>query len=156
MYSRFSIETRLSSVDAEAVLNNLVRPPQPRFAADPPDARPFTGSVADGAFKFQPVFKGRNGFLPVVVGGVAQGEGGAVVRGYTRLPIAAAVFITIWTIVTVFGAASGLPKYWRKGDLTGVIGLGLLPVFAAVLIGAGYYPERRKAMRLLSDALQRK
>ena len=148
----FSIETRLSSVEAEAVLSGLVRPPLPRFAPDPPDARPFCGSVADGAFKFQPVIKGRNGFRPVVVGRVAEGEGGAIVRGYTRLPIAAAVVMTIWMSATIFGAANQLPKYWRHNDLTGVVVVGLLPVVGAVLIGFGYYPERRKAMQLLSDA----
>jgi hypothetical protein len=57
MFSRFSIQTRLSSVEAEEVLRRLVRPSGGLLTPDPPtlDTRPFEGTVEGGSFKFQGV-----------------------------------------------------------------------------------------------------
>jgi hypothetical protein len=156
MYSRFTIQTRLSNVEAEAILEGLVRPPQSTFAPDPPslDARPFAGAVDNGAFKFHRVITGRNSFLPIVVGRVVQAEGGAIVSGHMRMAVSVMLFMALWMGMAMTAAVNEIPADLQRGDMMGALAIGFFPVFGAVLIGVGYYPERRKALQLLSDAFQ--
>ncbi len=154
MFSRFSIQTRLSSVEAEEILRRLVRPNVSFFKPDPTtiDARPFVGRVGEGSFKFHRVITGRNSFLPITSGHIVQAEGGAVVRGQMRLAVAVAVVMTLWMGMTVTAAVKELPKEIAEHNITEAISLAFFPLFGAVLIAVGYYPERRKVLRLLSDA----
>jgi hypothetical protein len=92
--------------------------------------------------------------LPIIIGRIVQGEGGALVCGHMRLAAPIAIFMARWMGLTLAAPVGEIPKYWRQHDVRGVIGVGVIPVFGAVLIGFGYYSERRKALRLLSDAFQ--
>src|SRR5262245_27107479 len=89
MYSRFSIQTRLSTSDAEATLARLV-------GTRRGGSTPFVGRVDGGTFKFHRVFFGRNSFIPIISGRIVQGEGGAVVQGTMRLHLAVAAFMVVW------------------------------------------------------------
>jgi hypothetical protein len=156
MYSRFTIQTRLSVVEAERVLEGLVQPK--RFFLDPdpatPDRRPFAGRIDGGAFKFQRVITGRNSFLPIIVGRVTPGEGGAVIRGHMRLAIPVAVVMTGFMGATLTAAFNGLPRELASHNIRAACVFAFLPLFGALLIGIGYYPEKHKAMRLLVDAFE--
>jgi hypothetical protein len=45
-------------------------------------------------------------------------------------------------------------KYLAGSGTTSDLGVLFMPLFGAVLITVGYYPERRKAMSALTGALQ--
>jgi hypothetical protein len=157
MYSRFTIQTRLSVVEAERVLAELVRPK--RFFLDPdpatPDLRPFVGRIDGGAFKCQRVITGRNSFLPIIVGRVTPGDGGAVIQGHMRLAISVAVAMTAFMGATLTAAFNELPTELTAHNIWAACGFAFLPLFGAVLIAIGYYPEKHKAMRVLVDAFER-
>jgi hypothetical protein len=148
MYSRFAIHTRLSPVDAQHVLEGLVS------GHDFAMAKPFDGRVENGTFKFRRAITGRNDFRPIISGRIIQAEGGAVVLGTMRLHLLVAAFMTFWMAVTITGAVLALDKFVAGSAPAGVLSALFLPLFGATLVAAGFYPERRKAMRLLGDALQ--
>lgn len=154
MYSRFTIQTRLSPVDAQRVLDGLVRPKVLFFNPDPPtpDLRPFVGTVEGGSFKFHRVISGRNNFLPMIVGRVMQGEGGAAIQGHMRLAISVAVVMTIWMGAFLTAAFIEVPRAVAAHNIFAACAIALFAVFGAVLIGIGYYPEKHEAMRLLLGA----
>ena len=147
MYSRFNVQTRLSIVEAEGTLSRLVDEPGGILAS-----RPFAGRIENGTFKFHRIITGRNSFLPIVTGRIVQGESGAVVRGATRLHYAVAAFMTIWMGMAITAVVDTLPKYIAESDTWRAVGVSLFPVFGIVLIAIGYYPERRRALRILEDA----
>jgi len=147
MYSRFTLQTRLATVDAEQTLMRLVA-----ARDEARGSKPFVGRVQDGAFDFQRVVTGRNGFLPVVTGQIAEGEGGAVVRGSMRVRIATAVVMTVWMGMAIVAVLAMLPRFIAASDIRGAVVVSFLPLFGVVLIAAGYYPERRKALQILEDA----
>jgi len=157
MYSRFTIQTRLSPVEAERVLEGLVRPNVFLLEPDPPtpDLRPFVGRIDGGSFKFHRVITGRNSFLPIIIGRVTPGEGGAVIRGHMRLAVAVAVAMTAFTGATLTAAFNELPRQLAALNIWAACGFALFPLFGAILIAVGYYPEQHKAMGLLLDAFER-
>ena len=146
MYSRFRIQTQLSTVEAEDTLARLVD------ARRGSAAKPFVGRVEGGAFKFHRAFIGRNSFMPIVSGRIVQGEGGAVLQGTMRLPWAVAVFMacSVWTAIVA--VVSTLSKPLADSDTFAVFFAVVFPVFVIILMFVGYLPERRKAMRLLVTA----
>jgi LytS/YehU family sensor histidine kinase len=149
LYSRFSIQTRLSTADAEATLARLVG-----SRRDGSPATPFVGRVSGGTFKFHRLFIGRNDFIPIVSGRIVQGEGGAVVRGTMRLHLAVAAFEIgmIWLAVSV--AVLVLRNGAANLDAIAVVFALAFPLFAIFLMSIAYFPERRRAMRLLGDAFR--
>jgi hypothetical protein len=149
MYSRFSLQTRFSTADAEDVLFRLVD-----VRDDSLTTKPFVGRLEDGRFKFRRIIKGRNSFLPIINGCIVQGEAGAVVRGTMRLHLAVAVSMAFWMAMAISAVVQTLPKYIANSNMPGAVAVLSFPLFGVVLIAVGYYPERRVAMRLLSEALQ--
>jgi len=145
MYSRFRIQTRLSTVEAEDALARLVD------ARRGSAAKPFVGRVEGGAFTFHRAFIGRNSFMPIVSGRIVEGEGGAVLQGTMRLQWAVAVFVVFSVWMGIVAAVSMLLKSRAGSDTTAVFFAVLFPVFVIILMLVGYFPERRKAMRLMVD-----
>jgi hypothetical protein len=118
-------------------------------------AKPFVGRVENGTFKFRSVITGRNSFLPIISGRIIEAEGGAVVNGTMRLHLLVAAFMTFWMAITIIGAVLALNKFVTGSETAGdVFSAWFFPLFGGTLTAIGYYPERRKAMRLLGDALQ--
>lgn len=156
MYSRFYIQTRLSAVEAEDAIERLVRPKIGFLEPDVPtlDVRPFAGTVENGAFKCQRVITGRNSFLPIIVGHVAQAEGGAIVYGHMRLAFSVVLFMLLWMGMAMTMTYQELPKAITQHDLLASAGALAFPAFGIFLTALGYYPERHKALRLLRDALR--
>ena len=154
MYSRFTIKARLSAVEAQRILETLVQPRRFVLKSDPAarDLRPFAGHIEGASFKIQRVISGRNSFLPVIVGRVAAEEGGAAIRGHMRLAIPVAIVMSVWMGVTLAAAVRDANAVIAAHTLTNGSAIVLLPLFGVVLIAVGYYPERRKALRLLLDA----
>jgi len=74
------------------------------------------------------------------------------VRSHMRLAASRSIVMSLWMGMAVTAAVNELPKYCREHDVMSAIGVGFFPVFGAVLIGLGYYPERRTALRILSGA----
>jgi len=117
-------------------------------------AAAFVSGLLIGVLLFHRVFSGRNSFVPVIVGRVTQGEGGAVIQGHMRLAIFVAVLMTVWIGGTLTAAITEVPRAIAAHAVSGACLVALFPLFGAVLVTTGYYPERRKAMRLLLDAFQ--
>jgi hypothetical protein len=88
----------------------------------------------------------------VIVGRVTAEEGGATIRGHMRLAIPVAIVMSVWMGVTLAAAVRDANAVIAAHTITNGSALVLLPLFGVVLIAVGYYPERRKALRLLLDA----
>jgi hypothetical protein len=151
MYSRFAIQTRLSLFDAECALERLVA-----VERDESPIKPFIGRVEKRTFKFRRVISYRNSFIPIISGQIIQGEGGAVLRGAMRLHFFAAAFMAFWIGMFVGPAVSEVSRALREHHVSSALDVVFVPLFGIALTVFGYYPERRKAMRLLTDAFQSK
>jgi len=156
MFSRFTIQTRLSSVEAEEVLRRMIRPRRAFRTPDSPaaDSRPFEGRIENGSFTFRRVITGRNSFMPIVTGRVTQAEGGAVVHGRMRVAVSVALVMAVWTGGAITVAVQEVLRDIRDHNLFAAVAVSFLPIFGVLLIGLGFYPERNKALRLLTDALE--
>jgi hypothetical protein len=150
MYSRFSIQTRLSTIEAEETLARLIASRRP----DASPTKPFVGRIESGTFKFHRVFIGRNSFIPIISGRIVEGEGGAVVQGAMRLHWAIAVCMTVWMSMAIVAVVATLRKGTLHSDTFAVLSAVFFPLFGIVVMSIGYFPERRKAMRLLEDAFR--
>ena len=150
MYSRFRIQTRLSTAEAEETLAGLVG-----SRGDGLPTKPFVGRVEGGAFTFRRLFIGRNSFIPIISGRIVQGEGGAVVQGTMRLHVAVAVVMTVWMGMALTIGVGALMKRIQNPDTVAVLSAVFFPLFGVFVMSIGYFPERRKALRLLSEAFQR-
>ena len=120
MYSRFSIQTRLSTADAEATLARLVG------ARRDGSGKPFVGRVDGGRFTFCRLFIGRNSFLPIITGRIVQGEGGAIVRGTMRLHWAIALVEPFWVLLPIVAVVAFL-----RGDTMDTLAV----MFALLVFG---------------------
>ena len=77
-----------------------------------------------------------------------------MIQGHMRLAIFVAVLMTVWIGGTLTAAITEVPRAIAAHAVSGACLVALFPLFGAVLVTTGYYPERRKAMRLLLDAFQ--
>ena len=159
MYSRLFIQTRLTPGQVNEVLQKLVRPRQSFFHElhNPgqwfPDSGPqFIGWVENNRFKFHRVITGRNSFLPIISGKVIPAEGGAVLQVRLRLALPVAIFMTFWMTMTIYAAIETLPRAVQGSNVMGaVLALGM-PLFGVALTVFGFFPEKRRAVRLLTEA----
>jgi hypothetical protein len=69
-----------------------------------------------------------------------------------RTSVPVVIVMTIWLAAAVVGATVGVSSWLETRDSRGLLGL-FLPVFGCVLILGGFIPEKRKAVKLLRDAL---
>jgi hypothetical protein len=146
----------LTPGEVEEVLRKLVRPKGSFFHdLDIPvgSGPPFVGRVEGNRFKFHRVITGRNSFLPIISGQIVATDEGAVLRGTMRLAIVVAVFMAFWISAATYGAVEAFSGVRQTSDVMGrVIPLGM-PILGVILTVVGFVPERRKAVRLLSEAL---
>lgn len=154
MYSRVLIHTRLSAAEAEAIVQSLVQPK--RFVLDPdpvpPDPRPFAGHVEAGRFKIRRVIRGRNDFLPVITGRVSPTEDGATVQVQMRLTHAVALLVGVMVTLLIAGLARELPDIIHERSILNLTLALYIPTFLICLTVFSYYPEKRKAERMLRAA----
>jgi hypothetical protein len=159
MYSRLSTQTRMTAPEAEEVLRRLVRQqtlawhrPDPNRAtaggADPP----FVGWVEGHRFKFHRVLTYRNSFVPIISGKIVGGEGGAILQGRLRLAHVVALFMAVWMTIIVSAAVESLARVGETPTGSNASFLVAMALLGVVLIAVGFLPERRKALRLLSQA----
>lgn len=157
MYSRLLIQTRLSPAEAERVLHTLVKPKISFREPDrTPDPRPFVGRVEDGQFKFHRVVTGKNSFLPIISGRIVKAEDGALVTGTMRLAAAVAVVVPLWIGAFTYALVHEVHRSLQTGPTWRLANVAFLLLFGTVLTVTGYYPEKRKAERLLASAFEQR
>jgi hypothetical protein len=154
VYWRIAIHTRLSPVEAETALRRLVGPKRARWDRAPQDPRPFTGRVSEGTFEFRRIVIGRNDFRPVITGRIDATDGGTIVHATVRTKVIVALTMTLWMAAAVVSAVTGIPRALAEGNLRDVVLLSLFFALGAALIGTGYVPEARRAVKLMRQSLE--
>jgi hypothetical protein len=159
MYSRCTLQSRLTVPDALQRLSRHVRPPRSRWQAiefacswDPKNEPPFIGTITGDHFRIRRVIGYRNSFLPVISGRVTPDIYGSRIDVVLRVNAPVIVVMTIWLAAAVVGAAVGVSSWLETRDARGLFAL-LLQAFGSGLILGGFIPEKRKAVKLLRDAL---
>lgn len=117
------------------------------------DSQPFQGTLSETEFKLTRVIWYRNSFLPVVRGELRPGGGGGtIVRLTMRLQVSTAAFMVVW-IGFVAVAVPWQRLYGPQGvNPNALTPIGML-LFGLLLTIVGFYPEARKAERLIRDAV---
>lgn len=159
MYSRLHLQVRVTPQEAEELLCKLVQPiPSLLHDLNRPGelldyaGRPFIGRVEDGRFKFYRVITGRNSFLPIISGEIVSAEGGAELRGVMRLSLSVAVLMAVALAIWSSLAFNRFPSTVQTGDVEEAILACVILLFFIGLAVLAFLTERRKAMRLLSEA----
>jgi hypothetical protein len=159
MYSRCTLQSRLTVPDALQRLSQNVRPRRSRWEAigsafswDPKNERPFVGTITGDYFRIRRVIGYRNSFLPVIFGRATPDVYGSRIEVVLRVSTPVITVMTIWLAAGVVGAAVGVSSWLEPSDARGLLAL-LLPAVGCGLILGGFIPEKRKAVKLLRDAL---
>ncbi len=122
-----------------------------RFWGRPAIHSPFIGRVEGNTFRFRRDIDYRNSFLPQIRGVVTRGPGGTVLRVSMRLHPFVAVFLTLWLAGVGAGLAFAVSR--MKQVSVGVVVPAGMFVFGLGLAYFGFYPEARKARRILEEAI---
>jgi hypothetical protein len=64
--------------------------------------------------------------------------------------------MTFWMGMVITASVATLREYVAGSGSHSSLAVLLMPLFGIVLVTVGYYPERRKAIRLLTDAFRPK
>lgn len=150
-----------SSLDEGAVIERirgLVRP-QPSFGQAlregfgwrAPGTPPFIGEVRDRTFLIRRDIRYRNSFLPRIRGAIRSSPGGARIRLDMQLQPAVLAFVLLWLGSAAAVAVSILDAHAPEAAVLPVAMLA----FGLGLTALGFYPEARKATRMLRLALAR-
>jgi hypothetical protein len=150
MYSRYSFETPLSVAQVLERLGRVIRPRQSRWEAVEPV--PFVGKIEGERFTIRRVLPYRNDFRPVISGHVVPIVSGSRIDIVLRLTLPVAMVMGVWLAFASVAAAVGLWHSIRTSDTRRLLGV-VLPLFGCGLVAVGFIPEKRKAIRLLTDAL---
>jgi hypothetical protein len=94
----------------------------------------------------------RNSFLPVIAGHVAPVGSGSRIDIVLRLTAPIGLFMVVWLTGAFIAAAAGLWRSIRTSDARGLITLAF-PLFGCGFVAAGFVPEKRKALKILTAAL---
>jgi hypothetical protein len=151
-YYRLRIQSPLHPSAVEVRLRQLVKDRGRQF--DPPAKSPqFTGEITSRSFRLVRVITYKNSFLPVIRGMFeADPDGGTSIRIRMTIPPFTVVFMVVWLGMVGAGAAAMSLNDLQSGSLTSLFPLGML-LFGLCLPVAGFYPEARKAERLLREAV---
>jgi hypothetical protein len=152
-FRQFEIPTTASHIDVERRIAAIVRPKRKfaeyfkRSSGD----KPFEGEVGRGGFRIRRVIKGQNSFLPQIRGDIQSSAAGTVVRVRMTIHPLSVVMILMWAaLVAKRLSSSGRP-------VGAVFDADWIPfamvAFAVVLVVACFYPEARKAERLIREAV---
>lgn len=119
-------------------------------AADPST---FRGTVSENEFKIRRVIRYRNSFLPVIRGQLSTSVGGnTTIRLTMTLHVFAAAFMVFWLGSVAMAVPWQMLGQFESIDTRVLIPLGMV-LFGIVLTITGFYPEARKAERILRDAV---
>lgn len=77
-----------------------------------------------------------------------------MVHGRMRVAVSVALVMAVWTGGAITVAVQEVLRDIRDHNLFAAVAVSFLPIFGVLLIGLGFYPERNKALRLLTDALE--
>ena len=113
---------------------------------------PFAGIIDGDHFVIRRIIRYRNSFLPVITGHVIPVDSGSRIDIVLRLTVPVAVVMVGWLGVACFAAAAGLSYAIRTADTRGLLVLAF-PLFGCGLVAAGFIPEKRKAINILTEAL---
>jgi hypothetical protein len=159
MYSRQTIETRLSVTQALERLARVIRPPHSRWEAveaglswEEEAVPPFVGRIDGNHFIIRRVIRYRNSFRPLISGRVAPVVSGSRIDIVLRLTAPVALVMGVWLAMAFAAAAAGVWHSLRTSEARGLLALAF-PVFGCGLVTLGFIPEKRKAIKLLTDAL---
>ena len=121
--------------------------------------RPFEGAVTPPTFEIRRVISYRNSFLPKIRGTITPDGAGSRISITMRLPLAVAIFMTVWLGGACFGAFASATVGVSDpvALLPALIPIGML-LFGSVLTLGAFSVEARKAESLLTfllDGIQR-
>jgi len=104
-FRKYQFSTRMSTVRAADVLQEIVEPRKTFRWRIPSDHRYFEGSVGDDQFKINRIIEGRDSFLPMIEGTFRAEDSGALVT--LNLRMAWPVMIFCFIAFTSLGAVRG-------------------------------------------------
>jgi len=117
------------------------------------DELPFKGEVFGHQFKIMRAIRYRNSFLPVIYGTISPGVGGGTLIKITmRLHLFAAAFWIVWVGLSAASVPWSSLHSIGNQDATDLVPLGIL-LFGILLPPVGFYPEAKKAERIIRDAV---
>jgi hypothetical protein len=151
------IFTSLTPDEAHSAISRVVRPPlawgEYFIRLDPRQPkRSFHGTVDSRTFEIIRVIGYKNSFLPVIRGEPVPAEGGTRLHLAMKWHITATVFMCLWLgglASVVLLAMFGVIAEGRK-EIPDLI---LMLIAGGALAAVCFYPEARKAEKLLRDAL---
>jgi hypothetical protein len=157
-FRRFQIVTNLSPEEACERLRKVTRRPVGVWEAMTRSLKansaepPFVGVVGT-AFKIHRDIRYGNSFLPILRGSISPGNGKTIVKVWMTLPAFTVAFMLVWFAGVAFGAALALPALLLDHNAVGLVPIAMLAAGLA-MVCLGFYPEARKAERVLRDALE--
>jgi len=150
-YRRLAIRTTLPSAEAERRISSLIGPRRSfteYFQRSTGTEYPFEGEAVGGGFRFARRIHYRNSFLPQIRARVELDESGTVVRIQMSIRPFVIAFMVFW----IGAASSGFFVHSTSGK-DGILIPSVMVVFGLALIAFGFYPEARKAERIVRHAL---
>ena len=154
MYSRHRLQTGLSVSQALERLGRVIRPRKSKWhtseasLATLDSAPPFIGRIEGHRFTIRRAIPYRNDFAPIISGQVVPDGSGARIDVVFKVTVGVAAIIIVGFVV----AATGVWYSIRASEARGLMTLGLA-LFGCLTLAIGFFPEKRKAIRILSDAL---
>jgi hypothetical protein len=92
-------------------------------------------------------------FLPILRGIISPSNGKTIVKVWMTLPAFTVAFMLVWFAGVAFGAALALPALLLDHNAVGLVPIAMLGAGLA-MVCLGFYPEARKAERVLRDVLE--
>ncbi len=152
-YQRVTLRTQLP---AEVVLQRLAANVEPaRWLRNPfsRDAhKQYEGAITADAFKLMRIIRGRNSFLPVVVGRVRSDGLVTVLEATQRLHHAVAGFMVFWLGSLAFFGTRDLMRRWSLGkDPWALLPAAGMLAFGYLLMQLSFLAEAKRATRFLEE-----
>jgi hypothetical protein len=114
-------------------------------------SQPFIGVVTDDSFRIYRDISYRNSFLPQIKGALVTAPTGTDVSVTMSIHPLVALFMLFWLGGVGYGALAGFASQEARGALS-LVPTGMF-IFGIGLTAFGFYPEARKARRLLEEAI---
>ena len=168
-FDRFAIETHYSREELnrrvaalvvpkrkwdETLSDAMDRPFRRSGSPKPPDR--FEGTLTAEGFRGTRVIRYRNSFLPVIQGGfITRMDGGTDIQVSMRLHWLTLLFMLAWLLFVGFAAVDPVRRFLEGNSVVAsdLITLSMF-LFGIALTLVGFWPEARKAKRLLLETLR--
>jgi len=147
----------MSPAEIVATLNAYIEPKKSFRFFSFSEHKVFEGELTQNGFKVMRIIFYRNSFLPVITGKFVTGQSGSTISITMRLHAFVLAFMCVWFGGVGIGMASvliGLVSGQTKPDAMLLIPFGML-VFGCVLVVSCFWPEAKKAKRMLTEILQK-